>query len=433
MVGEKLVRHLAVLLRQNGAGGVEQQPAGLHITPGVLQDRRLRHRQGEELVRLLVADLRLLADDAKPRAGGVHEDDVKGVFPLRAEGPPVQGRRLNGCQVKALRARLDPAELVLIEVAGHDPALVPHGHGAAEALAAGGGADVQHRFPAPKAHGLGDQGRRVVLDLEEPRLKGAELRQVSRAPELEAPRQQPRRHPDALRLQRGPQGLRRGQDRVGLDGDGRRGVVRPEEGLRLLPAQQGQQPPNQPLGMAVAGGKVRDSVPLRHRGQVFLVGGHLPEHGVHQARSLAPAAVPAELHGGIHRGAVRHPVQKDDLIGPQPQDVRQRLLQVVDLLRAVGPEIVVQQRPVLQHAVNQAGGQRRLLPREAAPPELRIQSRVRPGGGAVHLPQHPQGRGAGVVPFFPHLRPPRRSPPPRPRKMRRKRSSCRRDVRSAAT
>ena len=94
--------------------------------------------------------------------------------------------------------------------------------------------------------------------------------------------------------------------------------------------------------MAVAGGKIGDRVLFRHRGQVFLVGGYLPEHGVDQARGLAPAAVPAELHRGIHRRAVRHTVQKDDLIGSQPQDVRQGLLQMVDLLGAVGPEIVVQ-------------------------------------------------------------------------------------------
>ena len=65
VLGEKTVCDLLVLLRQDGAGGVHQGAAGLHVPGGVIENRPLDHRQGEQLVGLLVPDVRLLADDAQ--------------------------------------------------------------------------------------------------------------------------------------------------------------------------------------------------------------------------------------------------------------------------------------------------------------------------------------------------------------------------------
>ena len=62
---QKGVRHLLVLLRQDGAGGVDQGAAGPDIGGGVVQNGRLDHWEGEELVQLLLPDVRLLPDDAQ--------------------------------------------------------------------------------------------------------------------------------------------------------------------------------------------------------------------------------------------------------------------------------------------------------------------------------------------------------------------------------
>ena len=64
------VGYTYVLLRQDRAGGDHQRATRpQRLRPGgVVQDRPL-HRQGEQVVRLFVPDIRLLPDDAETRAG----------------------------------------------------------------------------------------------------------------------------------------------------------------------------------------------------------------------------------------------------------------------------------------------------------------------------------------------------------------------------
>ena len=64
--GEKSLRDGPVLLRQDGAGGIKERPAGLHVPGGVVQDGPLHRREAREGGGVLVADIRLLADDAEP-------------------------------------------------------------------------------------------------------------------------------------------------------------------------------------------------------------------------------------------------------------------------------------------------------------------------------------------------------------------------------
>ena len=231
--------------------------------------------------------------------------------------------------------------------------------------------------------------------------------------------------------QSGNQGLRGGFQRIHLHRQRRHAVVGGQEGLRLLPAQQGQQPFHQPLGMAVPDGQIPGLVPVRDVWQVLFVLGNFAQHRVHKTRGLSPLAELCQLHGGVHRRAVRHLVQKQDLIGANAQDVQQGRLQMVRLLGAVGADIEVQQQPVLHGAIHDAAAKGRVGAGQAVPTQLGLQGGVRPGAVGAAADQHPQG---GLTGGSAHRRPPPcRLSPFRPRKMSTNRSSCKMDISSAAT
>ena len=232
--GQKRVRHLP---RSPPAGWCRWSraacPPGLHI-PRLAFSRIAVCTTGraKRSSSLLIADLRLFPDDAKALSRGRPRARCQ----RRPPTPPGRNARpatavSMACQVPSRSAPTSMRrQLVFMEVAGHDPALVPHGRGAAEALAAGGGADIQHLFPTPKVHGLGDEDRGVILDLEmrPPGKRRAAVRSpLPRSLKLPGSRHPGRAACDALGLQARPAGPPAWfQDRVGLDGDGCRGVVR---------------------------------------------------------------------------------------------------------------------------------------------------------------------------------------------------------------
>ena len=86
---QKGLNHLSVLPVQQGTGGVHQRPARLDISGGVAQDVQLHGGQVGQGGRVLIADVRLFADDAETRAGYVADDRVKAPRPFLAENAPV--------------------------------------------------------------------------------------------------------------------------------------------------------------------------------------------------------------------------------------------------------------------------------------------------------------------------------------------------------
>ena len=68
-------------------------PPGATYRAALSSMRRLDHRQGEQIVGLFVADVRLLPDDAQAGTGSVHQHRVKPLRPFRAERPAVVRRR----------------------------------------------------------------------------------------------------------------------------------------------------------------------------------------------------------------------------------------------------------------------------------------------------------------------------------------------------
>ena len=428
---KKAVGDALVLLRQDGAGGVHQGSAGPHIPGGVVQNGPLEHRQGKERIGLLVPDVRLFADDPEARAGGVHQHRVEGSLPLRPEYPAVGGGSTDTGEAQPLRALPDALELVLVKVAGDDLSPVLHGEGGGEGLAPRRGAHVQHAVAGPHAGRQGQQPGRRVLDQEFPRLEGGQRRQVAGVGELQAaghPGMGPDRYAGLRQLRR--QALRVGPQGIHLDRQGRRCVVCRQERL-CLRSQDRQEPLHQPLGMTVSNRERLCLLPVRDGRQTALVPGELPQHRIHQAGCPGTAIGLCLLHRLVDGGAVRHLVQIQDLIGPDPQDLRQGRLEAVELLGAIGSQVEVQQQPVLHDAVDDPAAQRRLRACQAIPPELRAQRRIRPGPGSPAAHQDPEGRvpGAGGA----HRLPPRSFPPPRPTKISTYRSSCSRLMRSAAT
>ena len=70
----------------------------------------------------------------------------------------------------------------------------------------------------------------------------------------------------------------------------------------------------------------------------------------------------AEVDRLIDRRRGRNFVQQQNLIGSQAQDIQHHRLQVLEPTGQNLLEIVVQQHPVLQDAIAQAAGQRRIAP-----------------------------------------------------------------------
>ena len=126
---------------------------------------------------------------------------------------------------------------------------------------------------------------------------------------------------------------------IDLNRQRRRSVVGRKAGLRLLRPQNGLAAASPATWDGCTGW--RDAVPCilvrDRRAACSLFRGELAA----APRSPGPAALArplslAMLHRLIDSGAVRHFVQKQDLIGPNPQNIQQRRLQVVHLLGAVG-------------------------------------------------------------------------------------------------
>ena len=162
------------------------------------------------------------------------------------------------------------------------------------------------------------------------------------------------------------------------------------------------------------------------------MGGELPQHRVDQPRCPGHLVGLGLVYRLIDGGAVWHPVQKQDLIGTQAQDIQQHRLQFFHFLGAEFPQSKIQPRPILHHAIDQPSGQGRIGAGEAVLGNGGFQRAVRPGTALTAGDQHPQ---RGLPRSGAHWRPPplRPSPPPLAKKISRYRSSCSRDISSAAT
>ena len=97
-----------------------------------------------------------------------------------------------------------------------------------------------------------------------------------------------------------------------------------------------------------------------------------------------------QIHGLIDRGGIGDLVQKQELIQPQMEDVPEHGPQVLEPSGQQLLEVVVQQCPVLQHAVGQPCGQGRVPAVQPVPGELLFQQSVGPAALGPAVFQHIQ-------------------------------------------
>ena len=283
-------------------------------------------RQPRQRGRVFVADIRLLADDTETGTRHVAEHHIKGVLPLRTEFTTIRRLRRNTVDAQPLRAVSDAFELVLMQITGYDLAFVPHGERRGKRLAARRRTDVEHAHPRFNAGDERHQPRRGVLHDEFAAIERAQRRQIAYAGQFEAIR-----HPrvrlgvNARAGQFTYQRVCRRFQRVDLRRYRRDGIVAAQERFSLPSAQQRGHALRQPPRVARL---YRNSLNLvlRQRRKRVLVLRQLPQHRVDQSCRRAALRRLGELYRLVDRRAVRHLVQKQDLIRADAQDIRQRLL-----------------------------------------------------------------------------------------------------------
>lgn len=89
----------------------------------------------------------------------------------------------------------------------------------------------------------------------------------------------------------------------------------------------------QPLGMTILYGGIRG------RGQGFFLTDEAAQYAVDQSgRARVFRVLTGQIHRFVHRCAVGDPVQKQDLIGPQPQTLQYPLFQLPQRKGGTGPK-----------------------------------------------------------------------------------------------
>ena len=152
-------------------------------------------------------------------------------------------------------------------------------------------------------------------------------------------------------------------------------VVCLQHGLHFGLAQIPDQQIHQNLGMAVfvhpGGGLLQG---------IFFSGG-LSQDGVDQSRGVALffAVFLGQGHGFVDRSAVRHPVQLEELIQAQMENIVDHGVQILDLAGEELLEVEVQLHPVLEHAVAEAGSQTCIPAVQAVPDNVLLHDAVGPG------------------------------------------------------
>ena len=157
-----------VLFLQKCAGGVDQAPAHLHQPCGAIQDLALLPHQRLDVVRLVApARIGIAPPGARSAAGRVDQHAIEAAG--LALHPFVAGRqqmRLDIVDAGAAQPHLGAVEPALRGVAGDQPALVLHGRGQRQRLAAGAGAIVDHLHAGLRVDQRRHDLRAFVLDLD---------------------------------------------------------------------------------------------------------------------------------------------------------------------------------------------------------------------------------------------------------------------------
>ena len=361
-----------------------------------MENIALNGREIGKFLCLLIADIGFFADNAKSRAGHIGYHHIGRANPSGMLLPTVCQRSGDGGEAKALSALLNELQLMGMDVAGDDLAVVITVDGDGEGLAAGCGTNVQYVVLFPALSYRRHQSGSGILHGEHTVAEQFHPLQIARTADLKAALQ-PRmgRHFRARGLQSVLQLLRLGFHGVGLHRGGDDDVIAGEVLLCLFFTQNLHQALHQPQRMAIADAKSLSHTAAGQRGQIQPVGDKLAQHSIHHAACLGAAMAFRHLHRLVNGGAVRHLVHKEDLIGTDAENIQNEGLQLAGRLGAPKVDVVIQIRAVLNNTVSNAAAESGITVIETVFGDGALQAAVRPSVGCRYAQQHLQRCVAG--------------------------------------
>ena len=274
---------------------------------------------------------------------------------------------------EALRALFDQRQLVRMDVAGEDASLIAHLHRRGEALAAGGRAGVQHLHPRLHAGGQRRQMRGRILNVDASVPEGIQPFEIPGSLSKAAVRQpRVRRQHRARLLQLRKNAFRVRPKRVCVQDRRRDLIVAFQQRFDGVLSHTFLQKLDQLLRMAVFRRQIRR---LRQR---VSASRHRAQQPVDESRRAPVRIALALLDRLIDRRRHRDLIQKYDLERAQPQDIQHDRLKLPQLPVQEVRNIKIQQHPVLQHAVAEPAGQRRVARIEPVAGDILLQDAVRP-------------------------------------------------------
>ena len=323
-----------------------------------MENIALNGREIGKFLCLLIADIGFFTNDAKSRAGHIGHHHIGCTNPSGMLLPTVCQRRGDGGEAKALGSLFNELQLMGMNVAGDDLAVVIAVDGDSEGLAAGCRANIQHVILFPALGYRRHQSGSGILHGEHTVTEQLHPLQIPCAADLKAALQ-PRmgRYFRAHGLQGVLQLFRLGFHGVGLHRGGDNGVIAGEVLLCLFLTQDLHQTLHQPQGMAIADAESFSCTAAGQRGQIQPVGDEFTQHSIHHAACLGAAMALRHLHRLVNSGAVRHLVHKKDLIGADAENIQNERFQLAGRLGAPKVDVVIQIRAVLDNTVGDAAAE----------------------------------------------------------------------------
>ena len=384
-----------VFLRQHRAGGIHQQTAGANVAAHRVQQLFLGLHDGGQVAFLQAQlDIRLLTEHARAGTGRVQQHRVQRFFHVRAVLAGVLYRRTQVVQPQTAANTIQQERPLFMQLPRVDPARQLHGLAQISGFAAGSRACVQNFHAGPSLHRFGGQHAALTLN-------GIKARLIIRV--------KARLGHALQQIGMGSHACPEGQiffteqvfktmvvqlEQIGPDGGGMAGFPVGQHLLRRIEAIGLDELFHQPQGRGAFHMKPFLRVFFLVRpGQLVLSPDQVAQHRVHKARRGFRAHLLDQLDGFVHGGAVRYPLQKQDLENAQPQRVAGNSVPGRILGQLV--QSMVDLHFVFQRAVHQLRGQAALLGLQV-PGQIFVQAQRGVGAVFMHVQKHLQRQLAGT-------------------------------------
>ena len=384
-----------VFLRQHRAGGIHQQAAGANVAAHRVQQLFLGLHDGGKVAFLQAQlDIRLLAQYAGAGAGRVQQHRVQRFFHVRAVLAGVLYRRTQVVQPQTAANAVQQERPLCMQLPRVDPARQLHDLAQIRGFASRSRARVQNFHAGPGLHRFGGQHAALTLN-------GIKARLIIRV--------KARLGHALQQIGMGSHACPEGQiffteqvfktmvvqlEQIGPDGDGMTAFPVQEHPLRRFEPVGIGEFFHQPQGRGAFHMEpfLRVFFRIRPR-ELVLLADQIAQHRVHKACGGFHAHRLDQLHGFVHGGAVRNPLQKQNLVNAQPQRVPSDRVPGGILGQLV--QSMVDLHFVFQRAVHQLRGQAALLGLQV-PGQIFVQAQRGIGAVFMHVQKHLQRQLAGT-------------------------------------